>query len=145
MATESITVPQLTAYENEKYTGYDIGIFQKWNIKEHGPENLNITSPALYKLMKKQWLVHSSHKEAISYDGINGFKWHDIDSWNKLRGDSSFVKDNPDCSGEENKLQIGLIYKFIVNNTCLCVDCTKHIIRLQNIWRKYKNLNTVNK
>jgi hypothetical protein len=140
----SITIPQLTTYEQKKYTGYDIGIFQRWNIKEHGPADLNITSP-LYKLMKKQLLVHSSHKEESSYDSINGFKWHDIDSWNKLRQSSSFIKNNPECLNNMYDLQIGFIYKFIINDTCICVDCTKHIITLQrHIREKYKNRTACN-
>ena len=129
---------KLTMDELEKYTGYDIAIFQKWNIKEHGPADLNETSPKLHKLMKKQFLVHSSHKEEVSYEGLNNFNWYDIDSWNKLRSNSSFIKNNPDCSDKEYDLLIGLIYKFIVNDTCVCINYTKYIIELQNIWRTYR-------
>ena len=123
--------------ENINYTGYDIGIFQKWNIKEHGPKNLDVTSPKLYNLMKKQLLIHSSYMEESPEEGLDNFNWYDINSLNSLRNDSSFIKENPDCSDNSYSLRIGLVYKFILNDVCVCVDSTRQIINLQRIWRRY--------
>ena len=33
-----ISVRELSSSEKKRFTGFDISIFQLWNIKEHGPD-----------------------------------------------------------------------------------------------------------
>ena len=63
--------------------------------------------------------------------------WYDIKNWNNLRNDSSFITTYPEYSSDKYNLKLGLVYKFILNDVCVCIDYTKHIINLQRKWRKY--------
>ena len=132
-----ISVRELSSSEKKRFTGFDISIFQLWNIKEHGPDNLNKINPQLYNLMKRQMLIHSSYLEEDSYEGINNFNWYDIKNWNNLRNGSSFITNYPEYSNDKYNLKLGLVYKFILNDVCVCIDYTKHIINLQRKWRTY--------
>lgn len=132
-----VSVRDLSQNEIEGFTGFDICIFQKWNSIEHGPSDLEKTNKAIHNLMSKQNLVHSSYSEEESYDGLNNFNWYDIIEWNNLRDSSSIVANNPRLSDSKYKLKLGIVYKFVINDTCVCIDYTHHIVKLQRKWKAY--------
>jgi len=87
--------------------------------------------------MKKQNLIHSSYSEEESYDGLNEFSWYNIVEWNNLRDNSSVVTKNEELSDDKYKLKLGIVYKFIINDICVCIDYTPHIVKLQKKWKAY--------
>ena len=68
--------------------------------------------------------LHTPKEE--SYDGLNNFNWYDIIEWNNLRDSSSVVANNPRLSDSKYKLKLGIVCKFVINDTCVCIDT--HII-----------------
>tara|TARA_Y200000002_G_C22578165_1_gene619672 strand:+ start:192 stop:695 length:504 start_codon:yes stop_codon:yes gene_type:complete len=132
-----VSVRDLTQNEINEFTGFDICIFQQWNSIEHGPIDLEKTNKPMYNLMKKQNLIHSSYSQEESYDGLNEFNWYDIIEWNNLRNNSSIVAHNSELADEKYSLKLGIVYKFVINDTCVCIDYTSHIIKIQKKWRAY--------
>ena len=132
-----VSVRDLTKNEINEFTGFDICVFQQWNRIEHGPTDLEKTNKPLYNLMKKQNLIHSSYSEEISYNDINEFSWYNIVEWNNLRNTSSIIVNNSELSDDKYKLQLGIVYKFIINDICVCINYTHYIVKLQKKWKAY--------
>tara|TARA_B100001989_G_C24484665_1_gene436294 strand:+ start:641 stop:1036 length:396 start_codon:yes stop_codon:yes gene_type:complete len=117
------------SYINKNFNGYDLALFQNWNKLEHGelPDNLK----RYKKLIEKLNLLYYSYNNEDNIPYLNLTDFLCMDKWNKLR-----KKNNN--SYEKYRLKNGLVYKFMWNDMCFCIDKTYLIVKIQRKFRSRK-------
>ena len=122
-----------------RYSGMDIGIFQRWSAKEHGPADIHETDPIKAKFLERKYILHSSILDKDSYEDIYHWDYFDINEWNQTRNNHPLVINNKFLQETKYNLKLGFVHKYIWENMCLCIDKTHLIITLQRKWREYIN------
>lgn len=118
------------------FWGYDIAIFQLWSELEHGTASYE-TEPSLIKFLSKKYILHSSLSE--NDNNLTQFSTDSLDEWNNCRMNHEYVSSIPELTNNKYNLKLGLVYKYLFQNRCICIDKTHLLIKLQHKWREYLN------
>lgn len=121
-------------YACNNFNGYDLALFQNWNIEEHGELPKELIK--YKKLIQKLNLVYYSYNNEDNLPYLKLDDFLDLTKWNKLIQVGNFNKN----TDKKYNLKNGIVYKFMWNNMCFCIDKTYLIVKVQ---RKFRNRNSI--